>query len=86
MRLLKLGKNISKVEIQGISSQGVWLWVKEKEYFLPFKDFPWFEDAKISDISNVRFLHGHHLHWPLLDVDIELESLEYPENYPLKYK
>ncbi len=85
MRSLKHGENISEIEVQGISFHGIWLYVKRKEYFLPFKDFPWFKQATISDINNVRLSHGYHLHWPALDVDIELESLEHPDRYPLKY-
>jgi len=57
--------------------------VNGKEYFLPFKDFPWFREATISQIINVRLLHPHHLYWSDLDVDLELESIEKPEVYPL---
>jgi len=28
-------------------------------------------------------LHGDHLHWPGLDVDLHLESIEHPERFPL---
>ncbi|WP_420886735.1 DUF2442 domain-containing protein [Candidatus Kuenenia stuttgartensis] len=27
-----------------------------------------------------------HLHWPDLDIDLEIDSLENPEKYPLVYK
>jgi len=63
----------------------VWLFVNGGEYFLPYKNYPWFESAKVSEIYNLEFLHGHHLYWPDLDVELELESLESPENYPLIY-
>lgn len=80
------GKNISEVEIQNISSHGIWLYVQGKEFFLPFGEYPWFKNATIADIHFVELLGPHHLHWPALDVDIELESLEQPEKYPLVYK
>ena len=86
MKSSKLGKNISEVEIQNISVHGIWLYVKGKEYFLPHDEYPWFRDAKISEIYNVTLFHDVHLHWPDLDVDLELESLEHPEKYPLIYK
>jgi len=62
------------------------MFVAGKEYFLPFRDFPWFRDAKISEIYNVLLIHGSHLHWPDLDVDLHLESLESPSSYPLIYR
>ena len=86
MRSQKLGKNISEAEILNVSSNGMWLFANGKEYFLPYKDYPWFRNAKVSEVYNLEFLHGHHLYWPDLDVDLELESLEQPENYPHIYK
>jgi hypothetical protein len=41
--------------------------------FVPFKDFPWFEDASIRQIANVERPSRHHLHWPELDVDLAVE-------------
>jgi len=86
MKSQTLGKNISEVEVQNISSHGIWLYAVGKEYFLPFNNYPWFKNAKINDIYDVELLHDHHLPWPALDVDLELESLETPEKYPLTYK
>jgi len=86
MKLKKSGKNISKVEVQNISEHGLWLFVNNAEYFLPFDLFPWFRDAKVSQVQNVELSHGHHLHWPMLDIDLELESIEHPERYPVIYK
>jgi hypothetical protein len=78
-------KNISKAEIQNISNQGIWILVHEKEFFMPFEEFPWFLKATIKEIYNLKLLHGHHLHWPDLDIDIDIEALKHPELYPLKY-
>ena len=82
----KLGKNTSDaIEIKNISNQGIWIFVHEKEVFIPFSEFPWFLKATVQQIYNLEFFHGKHLHWPDLDVDIDLESLKSPELYPLKY-
>lgn len=81
-----VGKSISKVEILNISPYGVWLIAREREYFLPYSEFPWFEEKTISEIFNVKLMHGHHLYWPEIDVDIDLESLRNIEQYPLVYK
>ena len=86
MKLSALGKSISQVKIQEISKHGIWIYVKGREYFLLYKDYPWFKEAKISEVYNVQLLHGMHLHWPDLDVDLELEALQYPEKYPLSYR
>jgi len=72
-----------RVEIQGISPHGFWLLVGEKEYFLDFENYPWFKEAKVAQIFNVTLLHQHHLLWNELDVDLDIESLETPERFPL---
>lgn len=85
MKLLKRGKGIS-VSVENITPSGIWLFVKEKEYFLSYQEFPYFKDQTLKAIQNVQLLHGFHLHWPDLDVDLEIDNLENPEKYPLKYK
>ena len=85
MKSNKLGKNISEIEIH-TSPFGMWLLVCDTEYFLSYKNYPWFKEAKISDIYNVKLLHGAHLHWPTLDIDLDLDALESPEKYPLTYR
>jgi hypothetical protein len=86
MKSTKPGKNTSAVEVSNISAHGFWLLLEDREYFLPFEDHPWFKEAKISQILHVVLHHKHHLHWPDLDVDLELESLAAPEKYPLIYR
>lgn len=89
MKSFELGKSISKgtsgAEVQDASRFGLWLYVNGKEYFLPYDKYPWFKDARVSEVYNLQFLRGYHLRWPDLDVDLELESLEHPEKYPLTY-
>jgi len=81
----KPGSDTSAVEVTNISAHGIWLLVGDKEYWLPFDKFPWFKEARVSQIGEVQFLHGYHLHWPKLDVDLELASLEDPDRFPLAY-
>ena len=64
----QLGESTFAIEVANISAHGIWLLVGEKEYFLPYENFPWFKDAKVSDILDVTFSHGFHLYWPKLDV------------------
>ncbi len=85
MKSLKNGKS-TLVSVENITPFGLWLFVKGKEYFLQYKDYPWFKNQTIASIQNVKLLHGCHLYWPKLDIDLELDNLENPEKYPLKAK
>ena len=86
MRSIELGAGTSKAEILNISTNGIWLYVKGKEFFLSYEDFPWFKDARLAEIYHVQLLHGRHLQWTDLDVDLDLDSLKHLERYPLKYR
>jgi len=88
MKSKTAGTNTSNkpVEVTNISANGLWLIVHGKEYFLPYKNFPWFKQATIEQILHVKLLHKSDLHWPDLDVDLDTESLEDLEAYPLAYK
>ena len=85
MKSLKNGKDIS-VSVENITPLGIWLFVKGKEYFLNYEAYPYFKDQTIKSIHNVELIHNFHLHWPDLDVDLEIDNLENPEKYPLKSK
>ena len=86
MKSDQAGKGISEAEVTNISQHGIWLYVKQQEYFLPFDKFPWFKKAAIGEILEVEFIHDHHLRWEKLDIDLELDCLENPDDYPLVYQ
>lgn len=73
-----------EVEVTNISRHGFWLYLGDRELFLPFEEFPWFEKAPVGAILDVERPESHHLYWPALDVDLAVESIEYPDRYPLK--
>ena len=83
MKLLNIGKSIS-ASVENITPFGIWLFVKEKEYFLNYEDYPYFKDQTLKSIQHVQLLHGYHLYWPELDVDLEIDNLENPGKYPLQ--
>lgn len=85
MKLKNHGRNISKVNVLNISPFGIWILVKAKEYFIPYKYFPWFKDKALAQIQNVELHHKEHLHWPDLDVDLHIESLNNLEKFSLVY-
>jgi hypothetical protein len=79
----KPGKSTSPVEVTNVSRQGFWLFVDDRELFVPFAMFPWFFAASIAEIVDVERPSPDHLHWPLLDIDLALESIEDPRKFPL---
>ena len=78
------GSSASKVEVTNISAHGIWLLAGEEEHFLSYKDFPWFKDASVRKILNVREPTPGHFHWPELDVDLGLKTIRHPERFPLR--
>jgi hypothetical protein len=85
-KLPKCGKSIAvPVEINIISKEGFWISVHEQEFFLPFSEYPWFTNATIGQIYDLQLLHGTHLYWEALDVDLDVDSLKNPEAYPIKF-
>lgn len=83
MRSALRGKGISDVEVTNVSRHGFWILVGGRELFLPFKKFPWFRDAPLAQVLNVELPHPAHLFWPDLDIDLDVESIEFPERFPL---
>ncbi len=62
---------------------GFWLLIGEEELFLQYTEFPWFKEATVSKICNVELHHSEHLYWPLLDIDLSIESIRNPDAFPL---
>jgi len=83
MKSAQRGQGTSVVEVANVSPSGFWLFVDGRERFISFKDFPWFLDATIAELTDVRLPSPHHLYWPALDVDLAVDSLDHPERYPL---
>jgi hypothetical protein len=83
MRSAAPGTSISDVEVTNISPRGVWILVGDSEFFLPFKEFPWFREATVAQIAHVTRPAAEHLRWPDLDVDLTLDSIRNPGAYPL---
>jgi hypothetical protein len=77
------GTNISVCNITSINDLGIWILIENREYFIPFSDYPGFKKASLNQIFQVRILPPSQLHWEEIDVDIELEALMQPEYFPL---
>jgi hypothetical protein len=87
MKLQNAGKNTSADScISNITPFGIWLCIEDLEYFLSYKEYPMFLNEPIAKIFNFKLTSPTHLHWPQLDVDIDLECLASPQKYPLLFK
>jgi hypothetical protein len=73
----------SPVEVTNISKHGLWLLLGNEELFLPFSEFPWFQDVPVRKILRVELPSPNHLYWPDLDIDLAVESIRHPEKFPL---
>jgi hypothetical protein len=80
------GTAASTAEVTNISKHGFWLLDDGRELFLAFQEFPWFKQAAVEAIVRLERPTPGHLHWPDLDVDLALDSIEHPEHYPLTAK
>ena len=78
-----LGQSTPAVEVTNVSQHGFWLMLGEEELFVPFAAFPLFRDASIGKLTQVEWPSPHHLHWPALDIDLSVESIRHPEQFPL---
>lgn len=86
MTLEKHGINTLVSEVTSVGPHGFWLLIGAEEYFVPFNDYPQFKQATIEQILRMKYIGLDQLHWPDLDVDIELNALRHPENYPLVWR
>lgn len=83
-----LKKNIENtyVKVLSINNDGIFIDAFGKDYFISFNRLPWFRDAKVCDIMNVRNIGTMGIRWDAIDIDLELDSLIHPEKYPLIIK
>ncbi len=82
MKSSALGKHTSPVEIN-ITRFGLWLCLHNEEFFLTYEEFPFFKNASLPDIYEVELHHNKHLHWPNLDIDLNIDILKNPHHFPL---
>jgi hypothetical protein len=77
------GTSTFPVEVTNVSRHGLWLLIADEELFLPFEQLPWFRNASFGRISVVERKTADHLYWPLLDIDLSVESIRNPTAFPL---
>ncbi len=77
------GATTSEVEVSLVSKQGFWILCGKEELFLSYADFPWFKSATIEQVTSVARPAPNHLYWPLLDIDLSIDSIRNPQKFPL---
>lgn len=79
-----LGADTSQIEIVGVTQHGFWLLLDDQEeLFVSFSEFPWFRSASIEQLLGAERPQPHHLYWPDLDIDLHVDSIRYPDRFPL---
>ena len=86
MNSSNIGTGISECKLTSINDLGFWVLINDKEYFVPFAEYPGFTESSIDQIFKIKYLPPSQLHWEELDIDIELEALSKPESFPLIYR
>jgi hypothetical protein len=84
MKSEKLGTATLEAEVSNVSRHGFWVFLGYRELFVPFKEFPWFEDAPVSKILRIERPQVDDLYWPDIDVDLSVDSIEHQARSPLK--
>ncbi|MEY4730658.1 MAG: hypothetical protein RL020_1816 [Pseudomonadota bacterium] len=72
-----------EIEVSLATNKGFWLLLENEELFVPYSEFPWFKQATMEQITTVERPSANHLYWPLLDVDLSIESVRHPASFPL---
>lgn len=81
----RLGESTSPAEITGITAIGLWLLAGNREYFVPFADYPAFRQAPVEQTVTLEQPAPDQLTWPKLDIGNELAALDEPDRFPLAY-
>ncbi len=77
------GSGTSRVEVSSVSADGFYLRLGDEELFITFAEFPWFRQATVAELDQVERPAPDHLYWPLLDIDLAVESIRHPGKFPL---
>lgn len=77
------GTSTLQVDISHVSQHGLWILLDAEELSLPFEQFPWFRNATIDQICSVTRLTADHLYWDQLDIDLSVQSIRNPAEFPL---
>jgi len=78
------GPVTSEAEVTNISKHGFWLLVAAASCSSPSTSSRGSSELRSTRSCTLERPTAGHLHWPELDIDLSLDSIEHPERYPLK--
>ena len=78
--IIESGTTTSALEVANISQHGFWLF-HEGGGTLPYDEYP--GPRGTSGHLRVEDHGGGHFYWPDLDVDLSLEIVRHPQQFPL---
>lgn len=78
-----LGLPSLEIEVSVASNKGFWLLIENEELFVAYSEFPWFKQSTIKEITTIERPTPNHLYWPLLDVDLSINSVRDLSAFPL---
>gem|GEM_PF-233904 len=82
-RLKMLENSTLAPEVTHILKHEFWLLLGNEELRVPSEQFPWFRQATINQLTHVDWPTPDHLYWPELDVDLSVQSIRHPAEFPL---
>ena len=85
MSVLLEKNGTTTAEVTMINARGILLFVGGKEYYLSYDRYPWFRNAKVSDVLDVTMPDEESLRWDAIDGDLEIDSIIHPERYPISF-
>ena len=85
MSVLLEKNGTTTAEVTMINARGILLFVGGKEYYLSYDRYPWFRNAKVSDVLDVTMPDEESLRCDAIDVDLEIDSIIHPERYPISF-
>ncbi len=77
------GTTTSSVRVLTITNKGILLSLSKGDFFLSYDNYPWFYNAKVEDVFDVKMDGNDAIRWDKLDVDLEIDSILEPQKYPL---
>lgn len=81
----KISKNNggnTSVKVLTITAKGILLSLPQGDFFLGYNHYPWFENASVKQVFDVKMETPRSIRWDDLDVDLEIESILHPNRYP----
>jgi len=85
MNSKKRGRVTYASEVTAIGRDGFWLISDDREFFVPYQEYPVFKGATVDQIFDMHEIAPGQFRWEKLDADIEIAALEHPEQFPLKF-